>query len=131
MAKQGKIRSFRKGWQQVRPVDMPQLKESIMAILGIANRNSWGMCIGRGFRMYDLQAVAIEREFLKYGVQQHAIWDDPTENWEVVILEATGNIQLYNKLTGFKQTFDTISGLLNYARREHIELPTVEQVRTE
>lgn len=131
MAKDGKIRSFRKGWQHVRPVDMPQLRTSIMKLLGINNRNSWGMCLGRGFKMYDLQAAAIEREFAKCGVPNNMVWDDPKEHYEVVVLEATGNVQLYNKQDGRKLTFDSLSNLLSYTRRNNIETPTIGQMRFE
>lgn len=131
MAKDGKIRSFRKGWQHVRPVDMPQLRTSIMKLLGINNRNSWGMCLGRGFKMYDLQAAAIEREFAKCGVPNNMVWDDPKEHYEVVVLEATGTVQLYNKLTKEKQIFDSIGNLLAYVKRMKINVPTLNHVRFE
>jgi hypothetical protein len=127
MAINGKTRSFRRGWQQVRPVDMPQLKLTIMDILGISNRNDWGKCIGRGRKMYDLQVTAIEYEFGKLGVDANKVWDDPTQRWEVVIMESTGNVRLNDTETGLKRTFDNISELIKYARREHIEL-TVDSV---
>lgn len=128
MAINGKTRSFRKGWQYIRPVDMPSLKEKIMGILGINNRNDWGKCLGIGKKMYDIQAAAIEREFIRLNVPQHEVWDDPKENWEVVILEATGNVRLQNTLTGERYTFGSISELIMFARREHIEL-TVGSVK--
>ena len=132
MAKDGKIRSFRRGWQHLRPVDMPKVKHEIMHnILGINNRNSWGQCIGRGFKMADIQAEAIERLFAHYGVPSSEVWDSREPQYEVVVLEATGNVQLYNKQDGRKLTFDSLSNLLSYTRQNNIETPTIGQMRFE
>ena len=111
---------------------MPKVKHEIMhSILGITNRNSWGECIGRGFKMYDIQAEAIEQVFARHGVPSSEVWDSREPQYEVVVLEATGNVQLYNKQDCKKLTFDSLSNLLSYIRRNNIDVPTVGQMRFE
>ena len=121
-ARNGKVMSFRRGWEQIRPVDMPFAKEKLMRELSINNRNSWALCLNSGKPMTIAQIVAVENVFDEYGVDAEKIWDKPRE-WDVTTNYRNGTIRLVHLEPYEIIPFDSPTELLDYARREHIPLP--------
>lgn len=116
----GKVMSFRRGWEQVRPVDMPFAKEKLMAAMSIGNRNSWALCLNGGKPFNDEQAKAVEAVFAEYGVTE--VWDKPRE-WDISTNYRNGIIRLIHLDPYEIIPFDSPTELLDYAQREHIPLP--------
>ena len=118
----GKVMSFRRGWERVRPVDMPFAKEQLMAVMSINNRNSWALCLNSGKPFTEEQITAVEYVFAKYGVEAADIWDTPRE-WDITVNYKNGVIRLVHLQPYEIIPFESIDELLDYAKREHIPLP--------
>lgn len=121
-ARNGEVRSFRKGWERVRPVDMPVAKDELMRAMSINNRNTWALCLNGGKPFTVEQIAKVEEVFKRYGVDVADVWDKPRE-WDITTNYRTGTIRLVH-LTPYEIIpFDSPNELLEYARREHIPLP--------
>ena len=123
IGKAGRIMSFRRGWQRLRAIDMPQVKEELMDALGINNRNSWGLCLGKGKPMTEAQRLAVEAVFGRHDVKPADVWDTPGRVWDVVISEKVGVVRLVNLDENSITPFGSIEAILTYARHEGIPLP--------
>ena len=121
-ARNGKVMSFRRGWEQVRPVDMPFAKEQLMTAMSIGNRNSWALCLNSGKPFTEEQIKAVEEVFEKYGVKAAEVWDKPRE-WDITTNYRNGIIRLVHLQPYEIIPFDSVNELLDYAKREHIPLP--------
>lgn len=121
-ARNGKVMSFRKGWERIRPVDMSQAKEQLMAAMSIANRNSWALCLNSGKPFNEEQIKAVEDVFAKYGVRAAEVWDKPRE-WDVTTNYKNGTLRLVHLDPYEVKVFNSPADLLDYARREQIPLP--------
>lgn len=121
-ARNGKVMSFRRGWEQIRPVDMPFAKEQLMEAMSINNRNTWALCLNSGKPFTDEQIKSVEAVFGKYGVEATAVWDKPRE-WDITTNYRNGIIRLIHLDPYEIIPFDSPTELLEYARREHIPLP--------
>lgn len=71
--KSRKAEGFRRGLMQVRMGDFAQVREELMAALGVRNRNSLADYASGRQEMKVTQAEAVEGVFNRYGVTSN-IW---------------------------------------------------------
>lgn len=66
--------SFKKGWGQVKNIDMPVVRKKIESALGIRNRNSFYNRLNGDVEPKVSEAKAIESIFSEYGITE--VWGE-------------------------------------------------------
>lgn len=66
--------SFKRGWNQLRGIDRPAVKEEIMDSLGITTKQSWYQRLNGEIEPKVSEAAAIEKAFAKKRITK--VWGE-------------------------------------------------------